>query len=88
MTTISTLQVRQSLGDILNRVHLRHDEFIIERKGRPLAAVIPVGKLQALRAGSAAYLLSWFERKTAPETQAQADTLANQIKHRSRKPRR
>jgi len=88
MTTISTLQVRQSLGDILNRVHLRHDEFIIERKGHPLAAVIPVGKLRALRAGSAAYLLSWFESKAAAVSQAQADTLANQIKHSSRKPSR
>ena len=88
MTTISTLQVRQSLGDILNRVHLRHDEFIIERKGRPLAAVIPVGKLQAMRAGSAAYLLSWFERKAALVSQVQADALADQIKHTARKPRR
>jgi prevent-host-death family protein len=39
---ISTLEVRQRLGDILNRVALRNDQFIIERKGKPLAAVVPV----------------------------------------------
>jgi prevent-host-death family protein len=37
---ISTLEIRQKLGDILNRVALRHDQFIIERKGKPLAAVV------------------------------------------------
>jgi len=40
--TISTLEVRQRLGDMLNRVALRHDEFVIERKGKPLAALVPV----------------------------------------------
>jgi hypothetical protein len=36
---ISTLDVRQRLGDMLNRVALRHDEFVIERKGKALAAL-------------------------------------------------
>jgi hypothetical protein len=40
-----------------------------------------------MRAGSAAYLLSWLERRPAID-QAQADGLANQIKHASRKTRR
>jgi len=31
---VSTLEVRQKLGDMLNRVALRHDQFIIERKGK------------------------------------------------------
>ncbi len=31
--TVSTLEVRKRLGDILDRVALRHDQFIIERKG-------------------------------------------------------
>jgi hypothetical protein len=29
---ISTMDVRARIGDMLNRVALRHDEFIIERK--------------------------------------------------------
>src|SRR5436309_3700552 len=29
---LTTLDLRQRLGDLLNRVALRHDEFIIERK--------------------------------------------------------
>jgi prevent-host-death family protein len=45
---ISTLEVRQRLGDILNRVALRNDQFIIERKGKPLAAVVPVERLEQM----------------------------------------
>lgn len=46
---VSTIDVRQRIGDLLNRVALRHDEFIIERKGRALAALVPVERLQQLR---------------------------------------
>ena len=47
--TVSTLEVRQRLGDMLNRVALRHDEFVIERKGKPLAALVPVERLEQMR---------------------------------------
>jgi prevent-host-death family protein len=46
---ISTLDIRQRLGDMLNRVALRHDEFVIERKGKALAALVPVEKLEQMR---------------------------------------
>lgn len=43
------MDVRQRIGDMLNRVALRHDEFIIERKGKPLAALVPVERLEQMR---------------------------------------
>ena len=43
---MSTLEVRQNLGEILDRVNLRDDQYIIERKGQPLAAVVPVWQLE------------------------------------------
>jgi prevent-host-death family protein len=46
---VSTMDVRARIGDMLNRVALRHDEFIIERKGRPLAALVPVERLEQMR---------------------------------------
>jgi prevent-host-death family protein len=46
---VSTLEVRQRIGDLLNRVSLRQDEFIIERKGKPLAALVPVERLQQMQ---------------------------------------
>jgi prevent-host-death family protein len=46
---VSTMDVRQRIGDLLNRVALRHDEFIIQRKGKPLAALVPVERLEQMR---------------------------------------
>ncbi len=46
---ISTMDVRARIGDLLNRVALRHDEFIIERKGQPLAALVPVERIEQMR---------------------------------------
>jgi len=43
------MAVRARIGDMLNRVALRHDEFIIERKGQPLAALVPVERLEQMR---------------------------------------
>jgi hypothetical protein len=39
---VSTMDVRRRIGEQLNRVALRHDEFIIERKGKALAALVSV----------------------------------------------
>ena len=46
---VSTMVVRQRIGDMLNRVSLRNDEFIIERKGKALAALVPVDRLDQMR---------------------------------------
>lgn len=47
--TVSTIDVRQRIGDLLNRVALRHDEFVIARKGKALAALVPVERLEQMR---------------------------------------
>lgn len=60
---ISTLEVRQQLGDLLNRVALRHDEFVIERKGKPLAALVPVEKLDQMRRIARRNALEFLDRQ-------------------------
>ena len=46
---ISALKARQNLGQVMNEVALRGDDYIIERSGKPLVAVIPLGKYQQLQ---------------------------------------
>lgn len=82
---LTTLDLRHHLGDLLNRVSLRHDEFIIERKGKSLAALVPVGKLKQLEQFARLRLLAALAPRKTRLTQEAADTLANQAKHRSRK---
>ncbi len=46
---ISALKARQNLGQVMNEVALKGDDYIIERAGKPLVALIPIGKYQSLR---------------------------------------
>ena len=47
--TISALKARQNLGQVMNEVALRGDEYIIERAGKPLVAMIPMERYQSLQ---------------------------------------
>jgi prevent-host-death family protein len=94
---VSTLDVRQRIGDMLNRVALRHDEFIIERKGKPLAALVPVERLEQIRRFARRHALLFLEqRKGTLLSDEQAMNLAleaqawarKQARRQARKPGR
>ncbi len=74
---VSTLDVRQRIGDLLNRVALRHDAFIIERKGKALAALVPVERLEQIQAFARRHALEFMDRQQpSPLTDRQATELA------------
>lgn len=80
MVTLTTMDVRKNLGDILNRVAIRHDEYVIERKGKPMAAMVPLSKLEAMQRAARAHLLDALEGESLL---SEADTvdLVNEAKH-------
>lgn len=43
---LSTMQARERLGELLDQAYYRGDEFIIERKGKPLAVIVPFEEYQ------------------------------------------
>ena len=45
--TISAMNVRQRLGQVMNEVQLRNDHYIVERAGKPIVAIVPVEEFQA-----------------------------------------
>jgi prevent-host-death family protein len=47
---ISAMKARQNLGQIMNEVAIRGDDYIIERAGKPLVAIIDMDKYQRLQA--------------------------------------
>src|SRR5207237_9312103 len=63
MQKVSTIDVRQRIGDLLNRVALRHDEFVIERKGKPLAALVPIERLEQMRRFARRHALELLEEQ-------------------------
>ena len=45
---ISAVKARQNLGQVMNEVALRGDDYIVERAGKPLVAIIPIEKYEEL----------------------------------------
>lgn len=84
--TVSTMEVRQRIGDLLNRVALRHDEFIIERKGVALAALVPVERLEQIRRFARREALRALEETRGGDlTEKQAADLARAARKWARK---
>ncbi|MGH7412352.1 MAG: type II toxin-antitoxin system Phd/YefM family antitoxin [Candidatus Methylomirabilis sp.] len=44
--TVSALKARKNLGQLLEEVYYRGDQYVIERAGRPMAAVVPIWQLE------------------------------------------
>lgn len=89
---VSTIDVRQRIGDMLNRIALRHDEFIIERKGKPLAALVPVERLAQMQRFARRQALDFMEAQEGGAlSQREAEDLAleaqRSVRKSSRKPR-
>ena len=47
--TISAIKMRQNLGQVMNEVALKADEYIVERAGKPLVAIIPIEQYQGMK---------------------------------------
>jgi antitoxin (DNA-binding transcriptional repressor) of toxin-antitoxin stability system len=91
--TVSTIDVRQRIGDMLNRIAFRNDEFIIERKGKAMAALVPVGRLEQMRRFARRQALGFLEeQKGGPLSDEKAMNLALEAQRwarkRTRSPRR
>jgi prevent-host-death family protein len=83
---ISTRDVRQRLGDLLNRVSLRHDEYVIARKGHPVAALVPVEKLEQMRRIARRHALAFLDQQKGGQlSQADAESLALEAQRWARK---
>ena len=43
---VNALRARKNLGQLLEEVYYKGDQYVIERAGRPMAAVVPVWQLE------------------------------------------
>ncbi|MFZ4860241.1 MAG: type II toxin-antitoxin system Phd/YefM family antitoxin [Desulfuromonadaceae bacterium] len=50
LKTVSAIKVRQNLGQLMNEVSIKSDEYIVERAGKPLVAIIPIEKYLNMKA--------------------------------------
>jgi prevent-host-death family protein len=45
---VSALKARQNLGRVMNEVALTGDDYIVERAGKPLVAIVSMDKYEAM----------------------------------------
>jgi prevent-host-death family protein len=43
---VSAIKARHNLGQLLEQVYYKGDQYVIERAGRPMAAVVPVWQVE------------------------------------------
>jgi prevent-host-death family protein len=87
--TISALKARQNLGQIMNEVALKGDDYIIERAGKPLVAVIPMEKYQSLQKDWDELFegLAEMSANVKEQDYELVDRLVDEAVHAARKPR-
>ena len=39
---VSAMEVRKNFGKLVNEVNIRNDLIVIERNGKPMAAIVPI----------------------------------------------
>ncbi len=49
ITEISAVSFRQNLGEMLNQVQYRHDSVVINKDGRPVAALVDARLFERIR---------------------------------------
>jgi prevent-host-death family protein len=82
--TVKTADLRQRLGDLLDRVEGQRDQFVIERRGKPLAALVPFAQYEQIQRAAELELIAALERRARSLTRQQAIQLASRAKRSSR----
>jgi prevent-host-death family protein len=47
---ITAMKARKNLGEVLEEVYYKGDQYVIERAGKPMAAIVPLAQLEAWQA--------------------------------------
>lgn len=76
----TAMNVRQNLGELLNEVQYRHDEIVITKAGKPVAAMIDIALYKFLKQDSDNFEHLWakFSRgfESLPEEQVMDEVTA------------
>ncbi|MCB9475411.1 MAG: type II toxin-antitoxin system Phd/YefM family antitoxin [Deltaproteobacteria bacterium] len=46
---VTAMQARKNLGQIMNEVAIREDDYVVERAGKPMVAIISLEKYELMR---------------------------------------
>ena len=83
---ISAVEARKRLGEILESVHYRGDEIVIERAGKAMAVVIPAERYEAMEKSRERLFelieKNWERNKDAPfeEVEREVQRAAKEVR--------
>ena len=83
----TAMTVRQNLGELLNEVQYRHDEIVITKAGKPVAALVDIATYERMRRkddGSFERLWAQFAKGFEHLSDEQAQELANEALREAR----
>jgi prevent-host-death family protein len=95
-TRISPLDLRAHLGELLDRVRLRRDAFVVERRGVEIAAIVPIERLRQLEDFARDVMAKHWEqqaghlrqlRVSEDQVERDVDTAVARLRARRRKSR-
>ena len=77
----TAMNVRQNLGELLNEVQYKHDNIVITKAGKPVAALVDMATFERMRRknnGEFERLWAQFAKGFEDLTEEQAQALADQ----------
>ena len=76
--TISAVEARQRLGELLDGAYYRGDEVIIERAGKTMAVIVPAERYEAMER-SRERLFQLIERSQARNRDVPSDVIERDV---------
>lgn len=84
---VNALNARKKLGQLLEEVYYKGDQYVIERAGRPMAAVVPVWQLDE-RAARKDRLFAMVEEVWQRNRPLKSEVIGQEVKRAVRAVRR
>lgn len=80
LKTVTAIEARNKLGTILNSVSFGNNQYIVERKGVPMAAIVPVKKLEQMDRARKRFFanMSKISEAFAEESSEKLDAMINE----------
>src|SRR6185312_6487636 len=74
---VTDAEAQTRLGDMLQRVSRGDEEFVIERDGKPLAVLVPVGRLRQIREAARINVRQFFQQQAeaSPDELSEEDAV-------------
>ncbi|HXW52961.1 MAG TPA: type II toxin-antitoxin system prevent-host-death family antitoxin [Myxococcota bacterium] len=76
--TLTAMDLRHKLGEVLSKVEYVHNCFIIERKGKPAAAIVPLSVLEYYRRNAAKRIDNFIDTSKSKLSDEEAMQIANE----------